>query len=131
MAEPPPAVIRYGLSGAIRTLLRAWWGSDRIRTSPTAGRMLALKTGDRFLLRDRIWIVTSRDIKCRESSAHVRLEIRSESENQSAELICGASNVLSARLEPAGLRIDEWIIPIRDEDVSLLPSTLTAAKATV
>jgi hypothetical protein len=93
--------------------------------------MLALKTGDRVLLRDRIWIVTSRDIKCRESSAHVRLEIRSESENQSAELICGASNVLSARLEPAGLRIDEWIIPIRDEDVSLLPSTLTAAKATV
>ena len=131
MAEPPSIAIRHGLSGAIRTLLRAWWGSDRIRTSPTTGRMLALKTGDRFLLLDRIWIVTCRDIKCRESSAHVRLEIRSESENQTAELICGASNVLSARLEPAGLRIDERIIPIWDEDISILASNLTATKATV
>ena len=131
MTEPPSTAIRYGLSGAIRTLLRAWWGSDRIRTSPTTGRMLALHTGDRFLLLNQIWIVTSRDIKCRESSAHVRLEIRSETENQTAELICGASNVLSARLEPAGLRIDERIIPIRDEDISILASSLTATKATV
>lgn len=131
MAEPPSIAIRHGLSGAIRTLLRAWWGSDRIRTSPTTGRMLALKTGDRFLLLDRIWLVTCRDIKCRESSAHVRLEIRSESENQTAELICGASNVLSARPEPAGLRIEERIIPIWDEDVSILTSNLTAAKTTM
>ena len=131
MAEPPPTAIRHGLLGAMRILLRAWWGSDRIRTSPTTGRMLALKTGDRFLLRDRIWIVTSRDIKCCESSAHVRLEIRNESENQSAELICGAKNVLSAPLEPAGLRIDDRIIPIRDEDISILASNLTAAKVTV
>jgi hypothetical protein len=93
--------------------------------------MLALKTGDRFLLLDRIWIVTCRDIKCRESSTRVRLEIRSESENQTAELICGASNLLSTRLEPAGLRIDEQIIPIWDEDVSILAPNLTAAKATV
>ena len=93
--------------------------------------MLALHTGDRFLLLNQIWIVTSRDIKCRESSAHVRLEIRSETENRTAELICGASNVLSARLEPAGLRIDERIIPIRDEDISILASSLTATKATV
>lgn len=131
MAEPPSIAIRHGLSGAIRTLLRAWWGSDRIRTSPTTGRMLALHTGDRFLLLNQIWIVTSRDIKCRESSAHVRLEIRSETENRTAELICGASNVLSARLEPAGLRIDERIIPIRDDDISILASSLTATKATV
>ena len=122
---------QHGLWKSLRTLLRAWWGSDRIRTYPTTGRMLALHTGDRFLLLDRIWIVTCRDIKCRESSAHVRLEIRSESENQTAELICGASNVRSARLEPAGLRIDERIIPIWDEDISILASNLTATKATV
>ena len=85
--------------------------------------MLALHPGDRFLLLNQIWTVTSRDIKCRESSASVRLGIRCESEHQTGELICGATDVVSTRMEPAGLRINDRIIPIWDDDFSLLPSS--------
>ena len=85
--------------------------------------MLALHPGDRFLLLNQIWTVTSRDIKCRESSASVRLGIRCESEQQTAELICRATEGVSTRTEPAGLRINDRIVPIWDEDFSLLPSS--------
>lgn len=71
---------------------------------------------------NQIWTVTSRDIKCRESSASVRVGILCESEHQTAELICRATDVVSTRVEPAGLRINGRIIPIWDEDFSLLPS---------
>ena len=131
MAHRPSEVARHGLWGSFRTLLQSWWRTDRIRTSPTTGRILALQTGDRFLLLNQIWTVTSRDIKCRESSANIRLEISSESENQTAELICGATDVVSARLEPAGLRINGRIVPIWDEDFSLLPSNIVEETAAV
>jgi hypothetical protein len=90
-----------------------------------------LHTGDRFLLLNQIWTVTSRDVKCRESSANVRLEIRCESEPQTAELICGATEVVSNRAEPAGLRINDQIIPIWDEDFSLLASNASRETAVV
>ncbi len=122
MAHRSSPVARAGLWGSFRILLQAWWRADRIRTSPTTGRILALHTGDRFLLLNQIWTVTSRDIKCRESSASIRLGIRCESEPQTAELICGATDAVSTRTEPAGLRINDRIIPIWDEDFSLLPS---------
>jgi hypothetical protein len=85
--------------------------------------MLALHPGDRFLLLNQIWTVTSRDIKCHESAARVRLGIRCESEHQTAELICGATDVVSTRTEPAGLRINGQIVPIWDDDFALLPSS--------
>jgi hypothetical protein len=88
--------------------------------------MLALHTGDQFLLRNQIWTVTSRDIKCSEFAASVRLRILCESENQTAELICGASVTVSIHTQPACLRIDDRLIPIWDEDFSLLSSNATA-----
>ena len=126
MAHRQSPVARYGLWDSFRTLLQSWWRADRIRTSPTTGRMLALHPGDRFLLMNQIWTVTSRDIKCSESAASVRLRILCESENQTAELICGASVTVSVHTQPAGLRIDGRIIPIWDEDFSLLSSNATA-----
>ena len=118
----------HGLWESLRTLLRAWWGSDRIRTFPTTGRILALRPGDRFLLMDQIWTVTLRDIKCGESTARVRLGISSEIENESAELIVDASDVRSAGVEPARLRIDGRMIPVWDVDFSLLPSNTFAGQ---
>ena len=126
MSERTSAVARHGLWESFRSLLQSWWQTDRIRTSPTTGRMLALHTGDQFLMLNQIWTVTSRDIKCRESSASVRLGIICESENQTAELILGTSDVASVQAQPAGLRIDGRIIPIWDEDFSLLPSNTAA-----
>ena len=123
MARRSSSVARTGLWDSFRTLLQSWWRADRIRTSPTTGRILALHTGDRFLLLNQIWTVTSRDVKCRESSASVRLGIRCESEHQIAELICGATDVVSTRAEPVGLRINNRMVPIWDEDFSLLPSS--------
>lgn len=131
MAHRQSPVARSGLWGAFRTLLQSWWRTDRIRTSPTTGRILALHTGDRFLLMNQIWTVTSRDIKCCESSARVRLGIRCESEHQAAELIGGATDVVSSRTEPAGLHINGRTIPIWDEDFSLLPSNAVEGVATV
>ena len=122
---------QHGLWKSLRTLLRAWWGSDRIRTYPTTGRMLALHTGDRFLLLNQIWTVMHRDVKCGHSTAKVRLGISSETEKLSAELIVEASDVVSVRLKPAGLRIDGRMIPVWDADISILTSNLTAAKTTV
>ena len=126
MAHLPSPVASSGLWGSFRTLLQSWWRADRIRTSPTTGRMLALHPGDRFLLLNQIWTVTSRDIKCSESAASVRLRILCESENQTAELICGATVTVSVHTQPAGLRIDGRIIPIWDEDFSLLSSNAAA-----
>ena len=126
MAHRQSPVARYGLWDSFRTLLQSWWRADRIRTSPTTGRMLALHPGDRFLLLNQIWTVTSRDIKCSESAASVRLRILCESENQTAELICGATVTVSVHTQPAGLRIDGRIIPIWDEDFSLLSSNAAA-----
>ena len=131
MAHRQSPVARYGLWDSFRTLLQSWWRADRIRTSPTTGRMLALHPGDRFLLLNQIWTVTSRDIKCHESAARVRLGIRCESEPQTAELICGASDVVSTRTEPAGLRINGRIVPIWDDDFSLLPSNKVDETAAV
>lgn len=42
---------------AVRNVLAEWWGRDRIRIAPTAGRLLGLRQGDRILLRDRLFYV--------------------------------------------------------------------------
>jgi hypothetical protein len=122
---------QYGLWDSLRTLLQVWWGSDRIRTSPTTGRILALRPGDRFLLMDQIWIVTFRDIKCRDSSARVRLGISSETRNQTAELNLRASGVDAKCAEPAILQIDDQIVPVWDAEISILPSNSFAADTIV
>ena len=131
MAERSSTAARNVLWESFRSLLQSWWRVDRIRTAPTTGRMLALHPGDRFLLLNQIWTVTSRDIKCHESAARVRLGIRCESEHQIAELICRASDVVSTRTEPAGLRINGQIVPIWDDDFSLLPSNKVDETAAV
>ena len=121
----------HGLWDSLRTLLQAWWGSDRIRTSPTTGRILALRPGDRFLLMDQIWIVMFRDIKCRDSSARVRLGISSETRNQTAELNLRASGVNAKRVEPAILQVDDQIVPVWDAEISILLSNSFATDETV
>lgn len=123
MAHRSSSVARSGLWTSFRNLLQSWWFADRIRTSPISGRVLALHTGDRFLLLNQIWIVTSRDVRCRESLASVRLRIRCESEPRSAELICETTDVVSSRNESVGLRINGRMVPVWDEDFSLLPSS--------
>lgn len=90
--------------------------------------MLALHPGDRFLLIHQIWTVTGRDIKCGESTVCLRLKIRCESEQQTAELICPATEVVSTRMDPAALQINGQTIPVWDEDLSLLPSKRVEAE---
>jgi hypothetical protein len=130
MARPTAIASQHGLWDSLRTLLQAWWGSDRIRTSPTTGRILALRPGDRFLLMDQIWIVTFRDVKCRDSSARLRLGISSETRNQTAELNLRASGVDAKRTEPAVLQIDDQIVPVWDAEISILPPKSFAADTT-
>jgi hypothetical protein len=131
MARLTALASHYGLWDSLRTLLQAWWGSDRIRTSPATGRLLALRPGDRFLLMDQIWIVTFRDIKCRDSSVRVRLGIRSETSNQTAEFNLRASGVDAKRSEPAVLQIDDQIVPVWDAEICILPLKSFAEETTV
>jgi hypothetical protein len=80
---------------------------------------------------DQIWIVTFRDIKCRDSSARVRLGISSETRSQTAELDLRASGIDAKHAEPAILQIDDQIVPVRDAEISILPSNSFAADTTV
>ena len=43
-------------------LIRSWYGVDRIRISPSAGRLLRIRTGDRVLIRDTYYSVMSRTV---------------------------------------------------------------------
>ncbi|MGB7343028.1 MAG: hypothetical protein WBD20_02345 [Pirellulaceae bacterium] len=44
----------------IGTVIRSWVGGDRIRISPTQGRLLGLKPGDRLVIRNEIYCVRTR-----------------------------------------------------------------------
>lgn len=131
MARLTSLVGENGLWESLRALLQAWWGSDRIRTFPTTGRILALRTGDRFLLMEQIWTVTFRDIKCHESLARVRLGLSAETHKEVVELFMNTSGLRATQPETAGLRIDGKMIPVRDEDISLLPSKISTRMETV
>jgi hypothetical protein len=80
---------------------------------------------------DQIWIVTFRDIKCRDSSVRVRLGISSETSNQTAEFNLRASGVDAKRSEPAVLQIDDQIVPVWDAEICILPSKSFAEETTV
>ncbi|KAA1261377.1 hypothetical protein LF1_39240 [Rubripirellula obstinata] len=46
----------------IRDLIAAWYYTDRIRVSPTTGRLLALQVGDRFVIRGESYEVLRREV---------------------------------------------------------------------
>jgi hypothetical protein len=43
-------------------VLISWLFGDRIRVSPHQGKLLSLAAGDRICIRERFWIVVSREI---------------------------------------------------------------------
>ncbi len=47
---------------AVWQLLTAWWGADRIRISPAAGRLLSLCVGDMVQICDSIYHIVARRI---------------------------------------------------------------------
>ena len=45
---------------SILQLLRSWYSVDRVRVSPTAGRLLSLRVDDRILIRGEVFTVVRR-----------------------------------------------------------------------
>ena len=48
---------------ALRDLAAAWWMTDRVRISPSSGRLLGLRPGDRFVFRCESFTVVEKFIQ--------------------------------------------------------------------
>ncbi len=54
------------------TAVASWYRRDRIRVSPTEGRLHRLNVGERILLRDRIFDIANR--RCEENGAQFTID---------------------------------------------------------
>ncbi len=52
-----------GWAISLLDLVQSWAGGDRIRIPPTEGRLLALKPGDRLLIRNELYEVLSQIVQ--------------------------------------------------------------------
>ena len=48
---------------SIRQLVNTWTAVDRIRISPTEGRLLNLTVGQKILIQDQLYLITCRDAR--------------------------------------------------------------------
>ncbi len=48
---------------SLRDLAAAWWMTDRVRISPSSGRLLGLRPGDRFVFRGESFTVVARSVQ--------------------------------------------------------------------
>jgi hypothetical protein len=56
-------------------LIAAWYRSDRIRVSPTTGRLLRIQVGDRLVIRGELYRVAQRDIQETQNSKVLTFEL--------------------------------------------------------
>lgn len=69
---------------SVLQLLQSWYAVDRVRVSPTAGRLLGLRADDRVLIRDNVFTVVSRQTIA--SQEGVRLTYQLKSDDGAADL---------------------------------------------
>lgn len=110
------------LAAVIKTvgnLLADWWNRDRIRVSPTVGRLLSLQHGDRILLGGRLFHVQQ---VCAKSEAwFVSYTLVSETE----------SALLKVKRDQNGLATEGWLESqgnreiVFDDDVAVLSAVQT------
>ncbi len=48
---------------SLRDLVAAWWMTDRVRISPSTGRLLGLRPGDRFVFRCESFLIVGKAIR--------------------------------------------------------------------
>ena len=108
---------------SVLQLLRSWYAVDRVRVSPTAGRLLGLRADDRVLIRDDVFTVVSRQsIASRDG---IQLAYQLESDDGAADLEVKSDS--SCTRHPAELRTKNGTTTIyEDEIVELQRSVETA-----
>ena len=62
---------------SLRELVVAWHQSDRVRISPSTGRLLRLEPGDRFVFRGESFTVTARVVQQTETGHELVFQIAS------------------------------------------------------
>ncbi|MCP4788102.1 MAG: hypothetical protein GY903_18420 [Fuerstiella sp.] len=76
--------LTQSLLHSVLQLMRSWYAVDRVRVSPTAGRLLSLRVDDRILIRETIFTVVNRQTIA--SRDGIRLTYQLTSDDGNAEL---------------------------------------------
>ena len=107
---------------SLQQLVVAWHQTDRVRISPSTGRLLGLKPGDRFVFRGESFAVTTRVVQQNETSHELFFEVASSLgdgklsvvRDRVTEQITGALEVPTLNLSI----FDSDIIPLRGSEFS-------------
>lgn len=63
---------------SVLQLLRSWYTVDRVRVSPTAGRLLSLRVDDRILIRGDVFTVVNRQTVASRDGIRLAYQLASE-----------------------------------------------------
>ena len=108
---------------AIRDWLHRWYSEDRIRLSPSRGSLVRLKTGDRVLIRENLFVVVDQKAIFKEHVSQVDYRLHEQDSTLrtdaklSVELIGKELKFVSAKLEYNG----EIIELFEDDPVIVSP----------
>ena len=95
-------------------LLEVWYGRDRIRISPTSGRLLNLNPGNQVLLFEELYQISSKDVSEEDAGIQVCYELSSGS----------STKLLVVRSNPRGsegvLQNKTFERTVFDEDIVVL-----------
>ena len=70
---------------AIRDWFHRWYSADRIRLSPSRGSLVRLKTGDRVMIREMLFIVVCQNTIVAEQISEVIYRLREQDSASSVE----------------------------------------------
>jgi hypothetical protein len=104
-------------------LLRSWYAVDRVRVSPTAGRLLSLRADDRVLIRDDVFTVVSRQTIA--SRDGIQLAYQLESDDGAADLEVNSDS--SCTRQPAELKTKHGTTTIYEDEVVELGRSVETA----
>lgn len=112
---------------AIRDWFHRWYSADRIRLSPSRGSLVRLKSGDRVVIREMLFVVVDQDTTVAEQESQVVYRLREQDTSGineaklSVELSGSELEFVAARLE----HNDEIIELFEDDPVIVSPDVPT------
>ena len=98
---------------SVLQLLRSWYTVDRVRVSPTAGRLLSLQVDDRILIRGDLFTVVKRQTTA--SRGGIRLAYQLESDGGGARL--SVESATSGTSHVSELRTNNGSASIYEDEV--------------
>lgn len=111
------------LSRCIAGVFRLWWTVDRIRISPSAGRLRALTVGDCVQIRDGIYTVVDRQVPADRSCRTVQYSLTDLRKQAAVLIVTSSINEGSATGE---LRAEGTAITVFDDDVVMMKQAMVS-----